>query len=464
MKLHINYLIAGVALSLSSCSDFVDIKTQGGIVPDKIENFRYILNNTSELYGASALPDIMSDDVYIKDGGLQYTSAANASEYDSWFTQAYTWAEQIYPESGYNNKDVGWNGMYNTIAYANVVINEIDNCTNGTVAERNALVAEAKVHRADAYLMLVNQYAASYDAATAYSDAGVPLVLTQDTEQSLVRASVGKVYDQIISDLKDAVPYLPDTQEFTTMPTKAAAYGELARAYLLMGMYKEAADNADASLKLNSNVVDLNDGFYPQLISSPEILLYKKPIQTNGTWGCTMLHLSDEIVDLLGEKDLRYQQWTASVTDYAANFAADGGRLYYFDINLGGRNVGPSVPEMMLIKAEYLARNGQAAEAMDQVNTLRKYRFAAADYEALTATDAEDALKQVIDERHREFFCRNLRWYDMRRLRNDSRFAKTYTRSWGGETLRLDPQSPRWLMPIPAYQVIITPGLEQNPR
>lgn len=464
MKSYINYLIAGVALSLSSCSDFVDIKTQGGIVPDKIENFRYLLNNADALYLASALPDVMSDDIYIKDGGQQYNSALNGGDYYAWFAKAYTWADQIYPESGYYNKDDGWNGMYNTIAYANVVVNEIDNCTNGTEDERNALMAEAKVHRADAYLMLINQYAAPYNAQTAYSDAGVPLVLTQDTEQSLARASVGKVYDQIISDLKDAVPYLPETQEFTTMPTKAAAYGELARAYLMMGMYKEAADNAEESLKLNSTVVDLNDGIYPQLISSPEILLYKKPTQTNGTWGCTMLHLSDEIVNLLGEKDLRYQQWTASVEDYASMFAADGGRLYYFDINLGGRNVGPSVPEMMLIKAEYYARNNQVTEAMNQVNALRKYRFAADDYVALTATDADDALKQIIDERHREFFCRNLRWYDMRRLRSDSRFAKTYTRSWGGETLTLTPESPRWLLPIPAYQVIITPGLEQNPR
>lgn len=52
-------------LVLVSCSDFVDIKTQGGIVPNKVENFRYLLNNTSEWIGASALPDIMSDDIYI---------------------------------------------------------------------------------------------------------------------------------------------------------------------------------------------------------------------------------------------------------------------------------------------------------------------------------------------------------------------------------------------------------------
>ena len=128
-----------------------------------------------------------------------------------------------------------------------------------------------------------------------------------------------------------------------------------------------------------------------------------------------MLHLSDDLLQLLGEKDKRYQLFTAPVDQYATSFAADGGRLYYQDIAMSYRNVGPSVPEMMLIKAEYYARNNQPTEAMQWVNKLRVKRFAAEDYTEETATDADDALKKVIDERHREFFCRNLRWYDLRR-------------------------------------------------
>ena len=54
--------IAASTIALTACSDFVDIKTQGGIVPDEVSNFRYLLNNTSQWWGASALPDIMSDD------------------------------------------------------------------------------------------------------------------------------------------------------------------------------------------------------------------------------------------------------------------------------------------------------------------------------------------------------------------------------------------------------------------
>lgn len=451
-------------LVLVSCSDFVDIKTQGGIVPNKVENFRYLLNNTSEWIGASALPDIMSDDVYIKDGGQQYQSAANGGEYYAWFAKAYTWASEIYPASGNYNKDEAWNAMYNTSAYANTVINEIGNCTDGTQAEKNELVAEAKVHRADAYLMLVNQYAKPYNKETATTDLGVPLVLTQNTAQKIIRVSVQTVYDQIIKDLTEAIDALPEQQEYTTLPTKASAYGELARTYLLMGEYKKANQYATLAIEQNDYVCDLNQSDYPINIKNSEILLLKNPVQSNSQWSCTMLHLSDNILNLLGSKDLRYQRYTAETAQVATSYAADGGRIYYLDIANTYRNVGPSVPEMILIKAEYYARNNNPEEAMLWVNKLRQKRFAPEDYTAETAIDADDALKKVIDERHREFFCRNLRWYDLRRLQNDNRFSQTIVRQWNGETYKLAPNSNRYIIPIPAYQQILNPELESNPE
>ncbi len=462
MKIKNIAALAASTIALTACSDFVDIKTQGGIVPDEVENFRYLLNNTEEWWGASALPDIMSDDIYVKDGGRQYS--AFTSEYYEWFAKAYVWSSEIYPATGYYNKDYAWNAMYNTSAYANTVINEVGNCKDGTQAEKDELIAEAKVHRADAYLMLVNQYAKPYNASTASTDLGVPLILTQNTAQKVVRASVQKVYDQIIKDLTEALPFLPETQNFTTLPTKASAYGELARAYLLMGNYEEADRYATLALEQNSTVNNLNDEEQPDNIKNQEILLMKKTVQMNSQWSCTMLHLSDDILNLLGEKDLRYQKWTAETATYATLYADDGGRLYYADLAKSYRNVGPSVPEMMLIKAEYYARNNQPTEAMQWVNRLRVNRFAPADYVEETATDADDALKKVIDERHREFFCRNLRWYDLRRLQNDSRFAKTITRQWAGKTYTLAPGSNRYVIQIPAYQRVLNPELEANPE
>ena len=49
---------------------------------------------------------------------------------------------------------------------------------NGTNAEKMAIRAEALVHRADAYLALVNVYGKPYNAATATTDQGVPLLTT----------------------------------------------------------------------------------------------------------------------------------------------------------------------------------------------------------------------------------------------------------------------------------------------
>lgn len=464
MKISNIIACAASVFALASCSDFVDIKTQGGIVPDKVENFRYLLNNTSQWWGASALPDIMSDDVYVKDGGRQYQAALNGGEYYNWFAKAYLWSSEIYPASGNYNKDDGWNAMYNTSTYANTVINEIDNCTDGTPAEKAELVAEAKVHRADAYLMLVNQYAKPYNKETAATDLGVPLILTQNTAQKITRASVQAVYDQIIKDLTEAIDNLPETQEYTTLPTKASAYGELARTYLLMGEYENADKYATLALEQNDYVCDLNESSYPLNIKNSEILLLKNPVQGNSQWSCTVLHLSDEIVYLLGKKDLRYQRYTAETASVATSYADDGGRIYYLDIANSYRNVGPSVPEMMLIKAEYYARNNESEKAMTWVNTLRKKRFAPENYTEETAIDSEDALKKVIDERHREFFCRNLRWYDLRRLQNDSRFAKTISRKWGGETYTLAPNSNRYVLQIPAYQRVLNPELEANPE
>ncbi|WP_261387852.1 hypothetical protein [Chitinophaga pinensis] len=67
---------------------------------------------------------------------------------------------------------------------------------------------------------------------------------------------------------------------------------------------------------------------------------------------------------------------------------------------------------------------------------MREKRFQTADYVALTATDVNDAIVKVVQERRREFFCRMLPWFDQRRLKDDPLFRKTYTRTWQGTTIR----------------------------
>lgn len=127
------------------------------------------------------------------------------------------------------------------------------------------------------------------------------------------------------------------------------------------------------------------------------------------------------------------------------------------------RNLGPSVPEMMLIKAEALARANNITDAMNMVNALRQKRFTTANYTAVSATSANDALVQVIKEKQREFFCRGLRWFDMRRLKDDPLFSRTITRTFKGTTYTLVPSSNRYVFPIAEYYRSFHPNIVQNP-
>lgn len=77
---------------------------------------------------------------------------------------------------------------------------------------------------------------------------------------------------------------------------------------------------------------------------------------------------------------------------------------------------GPTVPEMLLTEAEVLARQGKWQEAMPLVNTLRQARISQdADDIDLSADNQEEAVKAILEERHREMpFV--MRWWDVRRL------------------------------------------------
>lgn len=466
MKFKYNFLLL-MAAALGSCQKYVDVKTQGQLVPGDFSNYRYLLNNTSAYEMGPQIGDIASDDVELVDGSTQ--QLALVSDTYRYWRNSYTWQPDLYP-LGANQTDNGWNGMYNTITYSNIIINEVPSSTGGSEADKAALIAEAKIHRADAYMMLMNTYAKPYNAATATDDLGVPMVLVQTTVQPLNRPSVQVVYDQIIADLKQAVPALPATQLFNTLPSKASAYAELARCYLYMNNYGAANAYADSALALRSTLNDLsaitaiNTTNYPIRRSDPEVILSKVAVGNISAFTPYALRLSPELLTLLGTRDQRYTLFTSDPLPVSANYVAAGGRFFFKDRAIGEpRNIGPSVPEMMLIKAEFYARNNDAPNAMLWVNNLRRKRFKTADYVALAATSGSDALKLVIDERRREFFCRMLRWWDMRRLKNEAQFQRTYTRSFGGIPYTLTPTSERYVFSIPAYQIQLNPEIQQNP-
>jgi hypothetical protein len=452
------YIAVLLLILTAGCSKYTDIKTQGSLIPKQTINYRYLLNGTSTFEGGGQLPDIATADVNITDSIQQASIAGNS--YYTFFKNCYNWQSPIYATA--IDRDQDWDTYYGRIYNCNTIIAEVPSSTGSTDSVKNELIAEALVHRADAYLNLVNEYAKPYNAATASSDLGVPLLLTSSLDAKLDRATVATVYNRLEADLKNALIALPKFSAYNTLPDKAAAYSLLARLYLFMGNYTNAGLYADSALLLQSGLNDLGTiSSYPTKLKNPEII-FGKIAYTSFAYSPTTLRLGDELLNLLGTTDMRYVLFTADAATNLGNGYT--GRIFALERSTyETRNIGTSVPEMMLIKAESLARSGSAGTAIDIVNQLRAKRFKAADYIALTATDANDALVQVINERRREFFCRHLPWYDQRRLKNDPLFSRTYTRTWQGVTYTLDPNSNRYVFPIGQYYIGYNPEIVQNP-
>jgi hypothetical protein len=241
----------------------------------------------------------------------------------------------------------------------------------------------------------------------------------------------------------------------------------LARTYLFMGNYPASLQYADSSLAISSNLLDLQTysslSAVPLTASNPEILL-RKNNSAIGYYSST--RLSNELLALLDTTDLRYTLYTDLGSNGNTYPSFANGRVYLRTSFITGEtaNIGLSVPEMVLTRAECQARTSDVSGAMTTLNTLRIKRFTTADYTPLTASTAAEALQDVLVERRKELMFGGMRWFDLKRLNKESAFAKTLTHTLSGATYTLAPNSNNYLFPIAAGIITMNPEITQNPR
>ncbi|MDD2424613.1 MAG: RagB/SusD family nutrient uptake outer membrane protein [Bacteroidales bacterium] len=439
-----------ISLFASSCNKFVEIEEISGTRPLKYtSDYQYLLNNSTTFEKSYGFPLISCDDAGVENATQQNTLT------NQW-ALTYTWDETRYSET---EEDIDWSNLYNQINICNQITDGVLDSQGGSMAVKEYILAQAKTQRAYAYLMLANMYAKPYNPSTASTDLGLPLLTTSYLFSSLERVSLDQVYQQIINDLKSSLPDLPDLPDFNCEPSKAAAYAILAETYLMMRDFTKAGLYADSVLMIQNTLIDLNSyisnpSTLPKKLMDPEIILSKT---VPGSY-YPNLTLSRDFLQFIGEQDLRYVLFTAPHN-------SGYGRYYSrYQYTYEGVYTGPNVPEMMLIKAESEAREGDYLSAVNILNTLRKKRFKPAEYADLSASSASEALTLVINERRRELFGRGFRWFDMRRLNYDQAFARSYTRTFKDQTYTLDANSNRFTYAIAEKYILLNPEIEQNPR
>ncbi len=450
---------------LTGCNDYLDIKPKGEKIPTTVSDYETLLNYESVQKVSDTYPAYLTDDVFLPDVA-EGTATPGLNSVDQSIRNLYLFKKEVFGDA---QDDGFWFASYNRIYYYNTVIDNIMNADGSDEQQKLSIRAEALISRALEYLYLVNGYAKYYDVRTAESDPGVPLILDEDiSKKNLVRASVKDVYAQIQSDLQTALPNLPMQAKGNAFrASKAAGYGVLAKMYLYMGNYAKALKAANAVLEMNNSLLDLKKYAVvkaqssigrtnvPQDIDNPENIYIKFAPYVYGL--SSKVFGSDELISLFSEDDMRLQVY------FTKNFRNIPTDKYVWAPYLRA-NLAVSSPEIYLIAAECEAREGSIERAIALINKLRDNRIK--NNTDIVATDRNDALQKVLEERRRELAMSGMvRYIDLKRLNQESQFAKTVTHVTGEGTFSLEPNSPLYVLPIPAKVMRFNKNsMQQNER
>lgn len=450
-------VIAIMTIVLQACKkqdEWLDIKSnKADVIPTTLNDLQALLDNNIIMNtNYPALGILGSDNLFLSLNVWQ--SAFNAVERNS-----YIWLPNIY--EGENSSD--WLYQYQKVAYANIVLEGLQKQNDQRSNTFKTIRASALFYRAFAFYALSSQFAEPYNQDN-INKPGIIIRTESDVNKTIQRSSIKASYEQILNDLKASLEDLPSLQTIVTRPSKAAAYGLLARIYLSMGDYPSAYQNANDALKLYSTLINLrtlnSTAAYPfptYQLKNPEVVFYATMVNY-GITATTRMQVTQEIYSQYLSGDSRKSVF------YTSNSTGTFFKGYYTGTS-GGAFYGIATNELFLIRAEAAARTNKISDAMKDLNHLLRTRWITADsYADISASNEYEALQHILRERRKELpFTASLRWEDLRRLNTDSRFAVTLTRELNGKTYSLPPNDKRYVYPIPDNEVKLN-GTEQNER
>lgn len=475
MKKRLYILIA--SLSFSSCSGFLDEVSQDSVAVETVDHFHaLILGEFSNEYSLMASVNHMTDNMTEVPTTIQ--------SYKASFKPTYTWQQEIeYDEEGnrLSSINTAWAACYNDINILNYIFESIDDVT-GTEAEKSYLLGEAYFVRALQYFNLLNLYGKPFNEATKNTDLGVIIKDGIDVQQAYDRSTVAECYEHIEADLENAISYINESgiTKAKTHPSVTACQLLMARVKLFQEKWAEAAEYAD--LVMAQGKLQAIDGTVANVINeqNTELVYVWQKLTTNlVTVSSSSSYVwryvaSESLVNSFEAGDKRKSTSLGSF-----NYA---GEVYYTNLKSQAGAAGTTsayttyfyqnmrISEAYLIKAEALARQGDAAGATTLVKALHAKRFS--DTSALEyPTDAAEMVDYIFEERRREFcFEDSHRWFDLRRMPNQQTIEHAYTsyNTDGSmlkyEVFKLFPGDLNYTLPLPLLERENNPNVVNNER
>lgn len=420
-----------------------------------------------------------------------------------------------------------WDCYYPWIKTCNDVISSVLSAGEPT-ATTAPILGTAYAYRAAFYLDLARLYEPKpnkYIDVSKVAGLTVPIVDENTTEavaNNNPRATREKMYEFILSDLKNAETYLAKAPILTNTPSIDVVNGLYARAYLEMGAagvagaYKSAADYASKVITCGryapltkAQWEDPVNGFNNMKSQtswvwgvgiSPEnfnnICTYAAFICSEGQWGYAPLAqygASKRFYEAIPASDFRKYQFVdptktafydykfAGTAEDAAGFLNGNSNVppvaayesikfrpgsgNCTDYNIGNAVDQPlmRVEEMYFIEMEALAMDNQLPEAKNKLKAFMDKRILDGSYTCL-ASDTAAFLEEMLFQKRVEFWGEGVLMYDYKRL--DHGITRGYKgTNWPADfCFNSEGRSPEWNIVITRAEVQVNNGIseEQN--
>ncbi|MEP6474407.1 MAG: RagB/SusD family nutrient uptake outer membrane protein [Gemmatimonadota bacterium] len=429
----------GLALALAGCHDLLDTNPTNQLPSDKA-----ITTAAGARAALAGAYDGLQSLSYYGGDYLIFNDlyADNAQHIGTSNSYADAGGRSILADNGVVSSN--WASIYVTISRANNLIQKVPAVADLDETEKNEILGEAHFIRALCFHNLVK----------VWGDVPMPLIppTTLDEASAITRTPVADVYTQILDDLSQAATLITNT-DVINHANVGAVHALLARVYLYQANYAAAGAEADSVTALGYLLAtNYGDMFQPGSATTTEDIFnlsftaidytnlgYYYISVDNG--GAGEVAPSGNIDSAFTASDVRYAWDINTETDppegikWPTTFGTEWFRVFRYS-------------EIVLIKAEVLARANQLGAAVDEYNLIRE-RAGLPDHVLGTdVTSQQDVLDAIDHERRLEMAFEGDRFPDLVRT--------------GRATTVLGIPAFRTLFPIPQSEIDVAPGITQN--
>lgn len=239
-------LLAGAALTATSCNDYLDKTPDNRITIDTEKEVKALLNTAYPDGTFVRMTELASDNADDLNG------EANGY-YDRFSEQCFRWQEVT--ESDNESPTMVWQSYYAAIGAANQALASLEKLGGETDDTRKALKGEALLCRAYSHFMLVNLFCQNYSKSHSATDLGIPYITEPETtlDPKYDRGTVAETYQKIEKDLLEGLSLMSDA--IYTVPhyhfNARAAYTFASRFYLFYQQPEKVIEYATKALGSN---------------------------------------------------------------------------------------------------------------------------------------------------------------------------------------------------------------------